>query len=55
MQRWGALAEAAGRLSLGDILEDMERLGFITSVERRSDSYRFRRSARWMGDAAGQT
>lgn len=54
MDRWGALAESTARLALSDILEDLERLGFITSVQRKTDCYTVRRSAVWLGPSAGE-
>ncbi|MGO9834895.1 MAG: hypothetical protein ACLP1X_11810 [Polyangiaceae bacterium] len=47
-EHWGDAMYAEDRLDLPDILADLQRLGFLRDLQKRGDSYQFRRSGGWL-------
>lgn len=47
-ERWGDELAADARLTLPEILADLQRLGFLREVRKRGDVFQFKRSGEWL-------
>jgi hypothetical protein len=46
--RWGEALDKDERLSLGEILADMQGLGFIRDLRRKGKHFQFKRCGNWL-------
>lgn len=47
-ERWGDAMKSPERVALGEILADMQRLGFVRELRKRGDRDQFKRCGEWL-------